>query len=179
MSRRCAGVALLLWIASLAVVVGRQEAPAAPVYRPPPAPAQPIAFSHKQHVATQSIDCLECHATATKDDHATLPPTSTCVECHRLLGVDTPEIRKFLAVDASKEPVPWVRVYRLPDYVYFSHKVHASATPSITCDQCHGTVRDMDQTQKVKDISMAACIACHKQRSAPITCGNTCHDTRG
>jgi hypothetical protein len=29
-------------------------------YRPPPAPEQPIPFSHKQH-ATVVVNCADCH----------------------------------------------------------------------------------------------------------------------
>jgi hypothetical protein len=61
--------------------------------------------------------------------------------------------------------------------VFFSHKVHMSAGTT-TCATCHGPVQDMAATQKVYDMSMAACIECHKQRSAPETC-DTCHEPRG
>jgi len=155
-----------------------QDPPAPGTYRPPPAPAQPIAYSHKQHLA-QGAACATCHKTATTDDHATLPPTATCMGCHATVKPDSAEIQKLKDFEQKKEEVPWKRVYRLPDYVYFSHRIHAAASPSITCETCHGNVREMDAMQKVKDISMAACIDCHKQRSAPITCGNTCHEPRG
>jgi cytochrome c553 len=160
------------WMTATAVVALSQ-------YRPPPPPVQPIAFSHKVHVATEGMVCLDCHTTATKEDQATIPQTATCMECHRTVGTGSPEIAKLLALDSKKEDVPWRRVYRVPEYVYFSHKGHASATPSITCDTCHGAVRELDVMQKLKDISMAACVDCHKQRSAPIGCGNICHDPKG
>ena len=146
-------------------------------FRPPPPPPQPIAYSHKQHLA-QGFDCVFCHATARTDAHATLPPTATCMACHTAIKTDSPEIQKLKDFDARKEDVPWKRVYRLADYVYFSHETHAAADPAITCDTCHGNVRDMEMMQKVKDTSMAACMDCHKQRSAPILC-DSCHEKRG
>ena len=177
MFRRASGVFVLVWLISVVSVAARQTPPAA-AYRPPPAPAQPIGYSHKTHVS-QGLTCGTCHKSATTEDHATLPPTVTCMGCHASIKADSAEIQKLRKFDDDKQDVPWARVYRLADYVYFSHQVHAAAKPSITCDTCHGSVPDMDQMQKVKDISMAACIDCHKQRSAPVTCANTCHDARG
>jgi hypothetical protein len=165
-------LAAAIWITATGVVARSQ-------YRPPPPPEQPIAYSHKVHVAGEGLECATCHKTATSEDRATLPPTATCMECHATVAADSPEIKKLQTFHAAKEDVPWKRVYRLPDYVYFSHKVHASAKPAITCDTCHGNLGEMDKTQKVKDISMAACVDCHKQRSAPIGCGNSCHDPKG
>ena len=172
------GSCVLLWCISVTIVAGRQAAPAPPVFRPPPAPVQPIAYSHKVHLA-QGLECATCHTTAATGAQASLPPTATCMGCHATVKTDSPEIQKLKDFDTKKEEVPWRRVYRLPEYVYFSHQVHASASPSIPCETCHGNVREMDQMQKVKDMSMAACVDCHRQRSAPIGCGNVCHDSRG
>jgi hypothetical protein len=146
-------------------------------YRPPPAPPQPIAYSHKQHLA-QGLECATCHATARTDSHATLPPTATCMGCHAAVKTDSAEIQKLKDFDSRKEDVPWKRVYRLADFVYFSHKTHASADPAIACETCHGNVRELDVMQKLKDISMAACMECHKQRAATIRCDG-CHEPRG
>jgi hypothetical protein len=154
------------------------QEPAAPgTYRPPPAPVQPIAYSHKQHLA-QGLDCAACHVTSRTDSHATLPPTATCMGCHATVKTDSAEIQKLKDFDVKKEDVPWKRVYRLADYVYFSHKVHVASDPSITCETCHGNVRELDVMQKLKDISMAACVECHKQHAATIRCDG-CHEPRG
>jgi hypothetical protein len=53
--------------------------------------------------------------------------------------------------------------------VYFSHKQHVTDA-KVTCDTCHGDVPQMDVMQKVKDISMAACIECHKSHAARVNC---------
>ncbi len=173
-------IALAAWMTVTGVVAwtpAPQDPPAPGAYRPPPPPVQPIAYSHKQHLA-QGLTCVTCHATATTEDRATLPPTATCMGCHATVKTDGAEIQKLKEFDVKKEDVPWRRVHRLPDYVYFSHTVHASATPSITCETCHGNVPEMVQMQKVKDTSMAACVDCHKQRAAPIRC-DSCHEPRG
>ena len=56
-----------------------------------------------------------------------------------------------------------------------SHIVAADA--KVTCDTCHGNVPQMEVMQKVKDISMAACIDCHKAHSARVSC-DTCHEVQ-
>ena len=41
------------------------------------------------------------------------PPASKCMACHVLIAKDKPAIQKLARFAASKEPVPWERVYRL------------------------------------------------------------------
>lgn len=167
------------WIAvvyAAVVVPAAQQAPTPAQtgeYRPPPPPEQPLPYSHKVHLA-QGLKCTDCHETAEKEDSATLPPTQTCMGCHANVKTDSPHIQKLTQYDEKKEDVPWRRVYRLPSFVYFSHVQHVTAG-KITCDTCHGNVAQMDVMQKMKDISMASCIECHKQHSAPAAC-DTCHE---
>jgi hypothetical protein len=143
------------------------------VYRPPPAPEQPIPFSHAQH-APVVASCVDCHKGGPTDARAGFPPTAQCMTCHT--QASTPAL-KALADFAAAGEVPWRRVVRVPDYVFFNHKTHMSARET-TCDTCHGKVQEMTATQKVYDMSMAACIECHKQRRAPETC-DPCHEPRG
>jgi hypothetical protein len=175
------GAAVVIW-AAVVVFAGmrpaaQQEppAPAAGEYKPPPAPEQPIPYSHKVHLA-QGLQCVMCHETVETDDHATLPPTATCMGCHTNVKTDSPNIQKLKGYDDKNEAVPWRRVYRLPSFVYFSHKQHVTDA-KVTCDVCHGNVPQLDAMQKVKDISMAACIDCHKSHSAPVNC-DTCHEVQ-
>jgi hypothetical protein len=149
--------------------------PAAGEYKPPPAPEQPVPYSHKVHLA-QGLTCVTCHESAESGDHATLPPTATCMGCHTNVKSDSPPIQKVKEFDDKNETIPWRRVYRLPTFVYFSHKQHVSDA-KVTCDVCHGNVAQMDVMQKVKDISMAACIDCHKAHAAPVAC-DTCHEVQ-
>ena len=37
--------------------------------------------------------------------------------------------------------IPWVRVHKAPDYVYFNHAVHVNR--GISCVECHGRVDQM------------------------------------
>lgn len=145
-------------------------------FRPPPPPVQPIAYSHTTHAAA-GLQCAVCHTTATTEDHATLPPTATCMGCHATTRPDSPDVQKLAAYAARGELVPWRRVYRVPDYVYFSHATHMGSDRKLTCASCHGDVAEMTVMQKVRDISMAACIECHKTNTAPTEC-DSCHERR-
>jgi predicted CXXCH cytochrome family protein len=142
-------------------------------YRPPPPPDQPIPFSHKQH-ATVVPTCTDCHKAATSDVRAGIPRAAQCVMCHK--QPTTPALKALTDYAAAGE-VPWRRVIRVPDYVIFSHKTHM-AIRDTTCEDCHGKVQEMMATQKVLDMSMAACIECHKQRNAPDRC-DACHEPIG
>ena|SRR5258706_119703 len=174
-------VAVTVWVSMMyfaGVSPFAQQAPATPPageYRPPPPPEQPIPYSHKVHLA-QGLKCVMCHETVETDDHATLPPTATCMGCHSNVKTDSPHIQKLKDFDDKNENVPWRRVYRLPGFVYFSHMQHVTDA-KVSCEVCHGNVAQMDVMQKVKDISMAACIDCHKSRSARVNC-DTCHEVQ-
>ncbi len=113
---------------------------------------QPVAFSHKTHAATQ---CLACHAGAATQPRAGFPSASQCVQCHADMN------RAF----------GWVRVYKVRDFVYFSHARHAGAA----CAQCHGPVASRDVLAKEVSTGMAACLACHRAAKASTAC-NVCHD---
>ena len=166
-------IVLATWLAALVSVSGIVVAQDAGTFRPPPAPEQPIPFSHQQH-ATAGAGCADCHRTATTDARAGIPLTAQCLKCHAQSS--TPALKALSDLAAAGE-VPWRRVVRLPDYVFFNHKTHM-ASKGTTCETCHGKVQEMTATQKVYDMSMAACIECHKQRNAPEMC-DTCHEPRG
>ena len=166
-----------MWIVGVLLSpIARPQEPAIGDFRPPPAPEQPVTFSHRVHVS-QGLACTGCHSGAESGDRATLPPTATCMTCHTSVRSDSTEIQKLAGFHAKKEDVPWRRVYRLPDYVVFSHTVHVSSNKGITCETCHGNVRELTQMQKLKDTSMAACIACHTEKAAPTRC-DSCHEPR-
>ena len=50
------------------------------------APKQPIAFSHRLHAGELKIACLYCHFGAEQSQHAGIPATSLCMNCHRLVS---------------------------------------------------------------------------------------------
>ena len=136
------------------------------------APQQPIAFSHKLHAGTNKIPCLYCHSNAERSRHAMVPAMTVCMNCHSVVKSDRPAIQLVTKYYQAGRPMPWIRVHRVPDYVYFSHQWHIAR--GFKCQQCHGEVQNMDVIQQSKDLKMGFCISCHRQNKAPTDC-NTCH----
>jgi mono/diheme cytochrome c family protein len=171
--------------------------PAPPIY-PPNAPAQPILFSHLIHAGAYRIDCQYCHTEARRAAFAGLPSVERCMGCHKIVGADgNPEIKKVQGYWERKEPVPWVWLYRVPEFVHFPHKAHIRA--EIACQTCHGRVettmqipapRGLNLTNDLLNLaglpvpsptlSMGWCIDCHRTQNetrgmkAPLDCV-TCH----
>ncbi|HTS67641.1 MAG TPA: cytochrome c3 family protein [Terriglobia bacterium] len=150
-------------------MVAQVKPPAAPVPKP-----QPIPFSHKLH--TQFVqDCQDCHQISSDGWTMGYPPEAKCMTCHATIKADSPAIKKLTQYAMQKQPVPWVQIYKVPDYVYFSHRTHVRKA-RLDCENCHGPVRERDVLTKEKNLTMAACIACHKEKGAAVGC-RTCHDS--
>ena len=141
----------------------------------PPAPVQPLPFSHKLHLS-KSLACKDCHSMPEPGDHATFPATARCMACHVEIKKDSEAIQKLAEYHKKQEAIPWKRVYRVPEYVFFSHKVHVTKAKA-ACETCHGPVRDRDVMRKEKETSMAVCMDCHKASAVSIAC-DYCHEAR-
>jgi menaquinone reductase, multiheme cytochrome c subunit len=61
---------------------------------------------------------------------------------------------------STGEPIPWVKVHKLPDYVYFNHQAHVTA--GVSCVSCHGRVDQMIEVKQVQPLSMGWCLDCHR-----------------
>jgi hypothetical protein len=137
------------------------------------APKQPIAFSHKVHAGTVKLPCKACHPNPDPGDEMTIAPAASCMKCHSAIKADSPEIQKLAAFAKSGSPVPWVRVYEIPSFVNFSHRLHTEK--GNTCQECHGQVATRDQLFRETNLSMAGCMDCHKAKKASVDCG-VCHE---
>jgi hypothetical protein len=136
-------------------------------------PTQPIPeFSHKNHAGDRKIPCQYCHSSARRSIVAGIPPLNTCMGCHRLVGTDLEPIKKITKMYQDNQPIPWVKVDDLPDFVRFSHKVHIHA--NLACQECHGKVEEMSVVEQVAPLQMGWCIGCHRERHAKTDC-ITCH----
>ncbi len=87
---------------------------------------QPVPFSHDHHTAGLGIDCRYCHTTVETQASAGMPPTTTCMNCHKLIWNESPMLAPVRASFANNEPIRWTKVYDLPDYVYFNHSIHVT-----------------------------------------------------
>jgi hypothetical protein len=135
-------------------------------------PAQPIAFPHPRHVSDLGMNCLYCHFSADKAPDPGLPAVGTCMGCHSIAGLQLPEIQKLTAYWTKRQPIPWERIHKVPDYVQFPHMRHVNA--GVTCQSCHGPVQDMEQVYQYSSLNMGWCVNCHIENKARYDC-STCH----
>jgi hypothetical protein len=178
-------VVLAILLVALAALAARALFPS---WRAPPPPPQPMGFSHKVHAGDNQIGCSACHAFAARSPIAGLPSMARCRGCHRFIKEDrdrpqlTEAMKPLVAWLRRKppEPIPWVRVHRLPDHVYFTHERHVVA--GVRCQECHGEVAQMDQVRQVSSLLMGWCLECHRRKQAekPAARGHlteclTCH----
>ena len=124
------------------------------------APEQPVPFSHKHHSGELGIDCRNCHQQVELLASAGLPPTYTCMTCHSQIWSQSPMLAPVRDSLASNQPLHWVRVNRLPDYVYFNHSIHIAK--QIGCSSCHGAVDTMQLTYRAQSFRMEFCLNCHR-----------------
>ncbi|PID59711.1 MAG: cytochrome C [Ignavibacteriae bacterium] len=124
-------------------------------------PEQPIAYSHKLHAGQMKIDCQYCHTGVTKGRHALVPSANICMNCHTLARNDKAEIIKLAKYYENKEPIPWKRIHKVPEYAYFNHSVHVNK--GIECETCHGNIADMEVVKQMKSWTMTACLECHRE----------------
>ncbi len=138
---------------------------------------QPIAFSHKKH-ADNNVPCEFCHRTFNTTFKASIPQVKTCVVCHEDVIYQTSERQKIQEYRQRHVPIPWRQVYKAPEHVFFSHRLHTQVG-KIACQKCHGEVERMAKpfTDQPVLLKMKNCIGCHRRvpRIAnPYECIN-CH----
>jgi hypothetical protein len=183
-------VLLALLIVTALSSWGRRPAVAA-------AAPQPINFPHNVHVQTYKIDCQYCHSDARRSEYAGLPAVAKCMGCHKITAADRPEIKKLAEYWAKQEPIPWTRIFKVPEFTYFPHKPHVRS--GVACQTCHGPVQDMTTAAAVTGpqlsndllnlmglrppappLTMGWCVDCHrnlnatKGTKAPLDCVS-CH----
>jgi len=143
-------------------------------FYPGTTPEQPINFSHKIHAGEFEIPCMYCHTQARRSISAGVPSVNKCVGCHNEVATDRPQIRKVINYFENKEPIPWIKVHDLPDFVYFPHKRHVQA--DVECQTCHGPVETMEKVSRMAPVKMGECLACHKENEVEhgLDCW-TCH----
>src|SRR3972149_2380698 len=81
-------------------------------------PAQPIAFNHQVPAAAPRGGAR-----------------------HKAAGAARPEPQTPAAFFKKNEPIPWVRIFKVPEFVYFPHKAHVRA--NVKCQTCHGPIEKM------------------------------------
>lgn len=124
---------------------------------------QPVQFSHAHHVGGVGLDCRYCHTSVENSSFAGIPPVKTCMNCHTQLFADQAYLEPIRASFRTGQPINWVRVHNLPDYVYFNHSVHIKK--GVGCETCHGRVDQMPLMYQQSSLQMEWCLNCHRDPS--------------
>lgn len=136
-------------------------------------PTQPIKYSHELHAGIMKIECQYCHTGAFKSKNASIPSLNVCMNCHKTVKQESPEIQKIYSAlgydpatakyDSTKaHPIQWVRIHNLPDLAYFNHSQHTTVG-GIKCQTCHGPIETMPEVKQHSPLTMKWCIQCHKR----------------
>ena len=129
-------------------------------------PLQPVSFSHAIHVDQLGMDCRYCHNAVEESWYSNVPSTAVCMNCHNQVLKDDPKLELVRDSLTRGQPIPWVQVHKLPDYVYFNHAVHVNR--GISCVECHGAIHRMDEVYHAQPFSMTFCLDCHRNPSARL-----------
>ena len=124
------------------------------------APEQPVAYSHALHAGEMGIDCRYCHTPVERSAFATIPPTATCMNCHASVRTQSEKLAPVRKSAETGQPIPWIRVHDLPDFVFFNHAGHVQS--GVGCVSCHGRVDRMEVVEQVKPLNMGWCLECHR-----------------
>jgi hypothetical protein len=155
-------------------------------------PIQPIHYSHKIHAGANQIECQYCHSSAKKSKHSGIPSLNVCMNCHENIAdyngeedlekgytkeFYTNEIKKLYkavgwdentqSYTGDTEPVKWVRIHNLPDFVYFNHAQHVTVA-GVDCQKCHGPVEEMEILYQYSPLTMGWCINCHRETNIKV-----------
>ena len=121
---------------------------------------QPVPFSHLHHVRQLGLDCRYCHTSVEDSSFAGIPPTQTCMTCHSQVWTEAVNLEPVRASYRTGQPLEWLRVNSLSDFVYFNHSIHVHR--GIGCETCHGRVDQMPLTHKAETLQMGWCLECHR-----------------
>jgi len=141
-------------------------------------PVQPIKFPHDLHAGAMKINCQYCHSGAYKSKNASIPSLNVCMNCHKVVKTESPEIHKIYDAlgydpttqkyDSTKShPMQWIRIHNLPDFAYFNHSQHVKVQ-GLKCQTCHGPVETMKEVYQYSPLTMKWCIQCHKRTEINI-----------
>ena len=134
-------------------------------------PVQPVTFDHSLHLE-QKLKCPDCHRLVEQSEKAGLPTANLCMTCHQIIKSDSPEVQEIAKFQKDRQFIPWVRLYEVPEFVYFNHSRHVKA--EISCAECHGNTGTTAVSVAEKEFTMATCMDCHRLRGASNDC-LTCH----
>ena len=139
-----------------------------------PAPVDEVPFDHRIHAGDCGIPCLSCHVDAARSPVAGLPSGQKCMGCHKFVAKERAGVQVLAARVRAGQPLRWTRVFELPDFVYFTHRVHLHFREPIACSECHGDVASMRVVTQDEPFTMGRCLTCHENKDVRHDCV-VCH----
>ena len=122
---------------------------------------QPVPFSHQHHVNELGIDCRYCHTSVEDSAFAGIPPTKTCMNCHRRSG--------WAARCSSRSARATGPASRSPGTASTSSATSATSTTRSTSPRASAaspataaSIRCRSMWQE-KTLLMEWCLDCHRQ----------------
>ncbi len=125
-----------------------------------------------KHSGIPSLNiCMNCHRSIYEYKGNPEGPSEESIANGYTNEYYTKEIKKlYKAVGWDEEnqkytgesqPVEWVQIHHLPDFVYYNHSQHVNVA-GIECQTCHGPVQEMEVVQQYAPLTMGWCIECHR-----------------
>jgi c(7)-type cytochrome triheme protein len=134
---------------------------------------QPLPFNHKIH-AENGLACEDCHPNFMEYASSGRPELEICASCHEEALTESEEEKRLMEYIQDGNEIEWVRLYRVPEDVYFSHRRHV-AVGNVECAVCHGDIGESTRPpSKVRKMSMGKCMDCHEDQEANNDC-IACH----
>ncbi|MDH3323674.1 MAG: cytochrome c family protein, partial [Flavobacteriaceae bacterium] len=121
-----------------------------------------------------------------------IPSVNVCMNCHKSISeytgpttsdkdkafydAEIQKIYKAIGWDSEKlayienyeqQPIKWVRIHNLPDFVYYNHAQHVTVA-GLKCQKCHGPVEEMEEVYQFSSLTMGWCISCHKETDVDL-----------
>ena len=101
-----------------------------------------------------------------------MPRTELCGACHMAMPQESEATQKLMSYVDADAPIPWVRLYELPQFTYFPHKWHVRA--GLSCETCHADIGQSMTAVRHQVLDMDWCIACHEKEQVSVDC-LVCH----
>jgi len=82
---------------------------------------------------------------------------------------------KLIKYINSDEEIPWRRLCKVADHVFYSHRRHVTVA-GIECSVCHGGIglSTTPPEWPLRKLKMSFCWDCHEQKGASTDC-DACH----
>ncbi len=129
---------------------------------------RPFAFSHRQHVEDEGLECSDCHGADLGSAEPGFPRAAQCALCHADLDAEKPPDLQVASLFEG-ETFRAARGVKLADEVRFSHPSHV--TRGLECVACHAQVATdeghLEERGAELGLSMAECLACHAASAGP------------